>query len=376
MKKDIIFSEVNKLKGIGNQLTKYLKKKKIEKIKDILLDLPYSQTDRSKITEINKLEIGKIQSIKVLVKKLNFPRMRNLPNRVNCEDETGKIDIVFFNSREGYLRKIFPVNEWLIISGKVNYFKKKYQITNPDYVTSLENKEYVVKNIPKYNLTKGINEKKYRSIVSQVIDNLPEVEDWLNAEFIKKNNLVSWNSAIKDLHNSKDSNNSQSKSFRRLVFDELCANFLALSENRKRIKKSKIAKEINIKYSDFILKNLPFELTNSQKKVFEEINKDLLSNSRMFRIIQGDVGSGKTIVSFLTIMNVIKSDYQCALMSPTEILAKQHYELAKKIFKNENFKIDFLSGKTEYKKRKIILKNIEDGNTKLLIGTHALFQKN
>ena len=85
--------------------------------------------------------------------------MRNLPNRVNCEDETGKIDIVFFNSREGYLRKIFPVNEWLIISGKVNYFKK-YQITNPDYVTSLENKEYVVKNIPKYNLTKGINEKK------------------------------------------------------------------------------------------------------------------------------------------------------------------------------------------------------------------------
>ena len=96
----------------------------------------------------------------------------------------------------------------------------------------------------------------------------------------------------------------------------------------------------------------------------------------MFRIIQGDVGSGKTIVSFLTIMNVIKSDYQCALMSPTEILAKQHYELAKKIFKNENFKIDFLSGKTEYKKRKIILKNIEDGNTKLLIGTHALFQKN
>ena len=92
--------------------------------------MPYSQTDRSKITEINKLEIGKIQSIKVLVKKLNFPRIRNLPNRVNCEDETGKIDIVFFNSREGYLRKIFPVNEWLIISGKVNYFKKKYQITN------------------------------------------------------------------------------------------------------------------------------------------------------------------------------------------------------------------------------------------------------
>ena len=374
MKKDFIFSEVNNLKGVGPQLSKYLKKKKIEKIKDIVLNLPYSDTDRSKIYKLNELEIGKIQSIKVLVKKLNFPRIRNLPNKIICEDETGKIEIVYFNSREGYLRKLFPFNEWVIISGKINYFNKKYQITNPDYVTTLDNQEYVVKNIPKYNLTKGINEKKYRFISEQVINNLPSVEDWLDVKFIKENNLINWNDGIKNLHKSKDSKNSLSKSFRRLVFDELCANFFALSENRRRIKKNKIPKVFNNDSAKKIIKNLPFNLTQSQIEVYNEVNLDLLSSYRMFRIIQGDVGSGKTIVSLLSIINVIKSGYQCALMSPTEILAKQHYELSKKIFK-DNIKIEFLTGKTEYKLRKDILNNLKSGKIDLLIGTHALFQK-
>ena len=131
MKKNFIFSAVNNLKGVGPQLSKYLKKKRIEKIKDIVLNLPYSDTDRSKIYKLNELEVGKIQSIKVLVKKLNFPRIRNLPNKIICEDETGKIDIVYFNSREGYLRKLFPLNEWVIISGKINYFNKKISNNKP-----------------------------------------------------------------------------------------------------------------------------------------------------------------------------------------------------------------------------------------------------
>ena len=374
MKKDFIFSAVNNLKGVGPQLSKYLKKKRIEKIKDIILNLPYSDTDRSKIYKLNELEIGKIQSIKVLVKKLNFPRIRNLPNKILCEDETGKIDIIYFNSREGYLRKLFPLNEWVVISGKINYFNKKYQITNPDYVTTLDKQEYVIKKIPKYNLTKGINEKKYRSISEQVINNLPTIEDWLKIKFINENNLIDWNEGIRRLHNSKDSKNSQSNSYRRIVFDELCANFLTLSENRRRIKKNKIPKIFTSVHSERIIKELPFNLTRSQIDVFNEISLDLLSKNRMFRIIQGDVGSGKTIVSLLSIVNVIESGYQCALMSPTEILAKQHYNLSKKIFKN-NIEVEFLTGKTEYKLRKNILDKLKNGKIDLLIGTHSLFQK-
>ena len=375
IKKDFIFQDVNKLKGVGSQLSKYLKKRKIEKIKDIILHLPYSATDRSTLVKLNKLEIGKIQTIKVFVKKLNFPRIKNLPNTINCEDETGKINIVYFNSREGYLRKIYPVNKWLIVSGKINYFRNKYQITNPDYVGTLENQDFILKNIPKYNLTKGINEKKYRIISEQVTQNLPKINDWLSDDFIKENNLLNWNNSISKLHNSEESKKNQSKSFRRIVFDEILANYISLSENRRRIKKEKKGKIFNQHLSNQIQKELPFKLTKDQNKVLNEVNSDLLTDQKMFRIIQGDVGSGKTIVSLLSIANVIEAKYQCALMAPTEILAHQHYELSKKIFKNHDVNIEFLTGKTEQKKRKKILNEIKNGHIDLLIGTHALFQK-
>ncbi len=352
LKKDIIFSDIKKLKGIGKQLSKYLKNRKIEKVKDILLNLPYSETDRSKIVSLNKLEVGKIQTIRVVVKKLNFPRIRNLPNKIICEDKTGKIEITYFNSREGYLRKIFPINEWVVISGKISFFNKKYQITNPDYVTSLDKEKYVKQIIPKYSLTKGINEKKYRLISEQVINNLPDVEEWHDNDFLKKNNFLNWKENIITLHKTKDSQDNLSKTYKRLVFDEICANFLVLSENRKKIKKKKKNKSFKSIISNEILENLSFELTKSQKNVLKEINLDLKSDTRMFRVVQGDVGSGKTIVALLSIANVIEDKYQCALMAPTEILAKQHFDLAKKIFVNTKIKIEFLTGKTEIKKKK------------------------
>jgi len=375
LKKDIIFNDVNKLKGVGKQLSKYLKNKKIEKVKDILLNLPYSETDRSKIVGLNKLEVGKIQTIRVIVKKLNFPRIRNLPNKIFCEDKTGKIEITYFNSREGYLRKLFPINEWVVISGKISFFNKKYQITNPDYVTSLDKEKNVKRIMPKYSLTKGINEKKYRLISDQVINNLPDVQEWHEDYFLKKNNFLSWKENIIALHKTKDSQNNLSQTYKRLVFDEIFANFLVLSENRKKIKKNKKNKFFKSIISNKILKDLPFKLTKSQQNVLKEINLDLKSDTRMFRIIQGDVGSGKTIVSLLAISNVIESKYQCALMAPTEILAKQHFELAKKIFVNKEIKIEFLTAKTDIKKRKEIIDNLENGNLHIIIGTHSLFQK-
>ena len=375
LKKDIIFSDVRKLKGVGNKLSKYLKNKKIETIKDILLNLPYSETDRSKIVDLNKLELGKIQTIRVIVKKLNFPRIRNLPNKIVCEDKTGKIEIIYFNSREGYLRKLFPVNKWVVISGKIRFFNKKYQITNPDYVTSLDKEKYVKQIIKKYSLTKGINEKKYRLISDQVINNLPDVEEWYESDFLKKNNFLNWKENIIALHKTKDGQNNLSRAYKRLVFDEICANFLVLSENRKKIRKKKKNKSFKSIISNEILRDLPFKLTKSQKNVLEEINLDLRSDTRMFRIIQGDVGSGKTIVALLSIANVIESKHQSALMAPTEILAKQHFDLAKKIFVNTKIKIGFLTSKTEIRKRKEIIKDLENGNLDIIIGTHSLFQK-
>ena len=375
-KNNELFNKVTELKGVGIKLSKYLKNKKIEKIKDLLWNFPYSYTDRSEITNLDKLEIGKIHTVKVKVIKYNFPRIRNLPNKINCINETGKIDLVFFNSREGYIKKVLPINKWVVISGKVSNFNKKYQITNPDYIASIDNIDYVKKKIPKYSLTDGLTEKSYRKIIEQTLNLIPDDFEWHDSDFLKKMKFNSWKDAILKIHNSDDLKNIESNNYRRLAFDEILSHLLVLSKNRNKIRKyKKKLKNINQKISNNIIKILPFTLTNSQIKVIDEINKDLNSNKRMFRIMQGDVGSGKTIVSFLCAANVIEDNYQCALMAPTEILAKQHYELAKNIFKNTRINVGFISGKTEYKQKKKIISEIQNNEIDLIIGTHSLFQK-
>ncbi len=374
--KDDLFKNISFLKGVGPKLSKYLKNKKIERINDLLWHFPYSSTDRSDMVTLDRLEVGKIQTIKVQVLKYNFPRVRNLPNKVICSDNFGKIDIVFFNSREGYIRSVLPINKFVLISGKINFYKNKYQITNPSYITSIDKIDYVKKNIPKYSLTEGLNEKSYRKIIEKVINNLPNLSEWHDKDILEKFGFCSWNESIVKIHSLNNSNVKNSKYLRRLALDEILSNLIVLSKNRKKFKKIiKESKIFNNSLSNKILNNLNFKLTNNQEEVINEINDDLKSKKKMFRILQGDVGSGKTIVSFLTAANTLEIGYQTALMAPTAILAKQHYNLAKKIFDGTKIKIKLLTGKTETKLRKKILEELKIGEIDLLIGTHALFQK-
>ena len=260
------------------------------------------------------------------------------------------------------------------ISGKINYFKKRYQITNPAYVVPVNKEDYVNKIIPRYSLTEGLTEKIYRKLIEQVLNSITDLNEWHNEDTLKKIGNVSWSESIQNVHASKE-NNLNSKFYRRLAYDEILANLLVLSQVRKRVKKIKKKNKIyNHDLYNKILKNLDFSLTQSQKNIIYEINSDLKSNLKMFRLLQGDVGSGKTIICLLTAANVISSSYQVALMAPTEILAKQHYNLAKKIFNFSNINIKFLSGKSLNKKE--IINNLENGKINFLIGTHALFQKN
>ena len=374
--KDDLFKNISFLKGVGPKLSKYLKNKRIEKINDLLWHFPYSSTDRSDMVTLDRLEVGKIQTIKVKVLKYNFPRVRNLPNKVICSDEFGKIDIVFFNSREGYIRSVLPINKFVLISGKINFYRNKYQMTNPSYVTSVDKIDYVKKNIPKYSLTEGLNEKSYRKIIEKVINNLPNLEEWHDKDILEKFGFCSWNESIVKIHNLNNSDLENNKYLRRLALDEILSNLIVLSKNRKKFKK--IIKESKIfknSLSNKILNNLNFKLTKNQEEVVNEINDDLKSEKKMFRILQGDVGSGKTIVSFLTAANTLEIGYQTALMAPTAILAKQHFNLAKKIFNGTKIKIELLTGKTETKLRKKILEELKIGEIDFLIGTHALFQK-
>ena len=375
-KNSFLFKEISSLKGVGSKTKKYLEKKKIEKIKDLLWDLPYSIIDRSKITSLKKLEIGKITTVKVKVIKYNFPRLRNLPNKVMCTENEEKINIVFFNSYEGYIKKILPIGKEVIISGKINYYKNQYQITNPTYVKPATEKEEIAKIFPKYSLTEGLTEKIYRKLIFEVLNKVSDNYEWYDDEFLKKNNFNKLKKTFLNLHNPSKEIDIFSNDYRRLAYDEIFANLLILFSARRSVKSKKKMKKIySNKLSQIVLNNFPYELTNDQKKVLKNIDSDIRSENRMFRLLQGDVGSGKTILALTVAANVIESGYQVAFMAPTEILATQHYELAKKLFFSTNIKIQVLTSKTTVKDKKKIISDLKNGNLNFLIGTHSLFQK-
>ena len=370
---EYLLKDLTNIKGVGTKTMEILKKKKINNIFDLLWRLPKSYTDRSESSKLNELQIGKIHTIKVIPIKYSFPRIRNLPNRVNCEDETGKIDCVFFNSYEGYIRKILPLNNEVTISGKINYFNKKYQITNPTYVS--KDSSVIEKIHNKYSLTEGISEKVYNKIINEILKNLPTLPEWINSKTLKKFGNESWNNSIIKLHDPKNISNYKSNFYRRLAFDEILSSFLVSSEIRKKIKKiKKDSKNFSNKNEIKTMSKLNFELTKDQKKALSDINNDISSKNKMFRLLQGDVGSGKTIVSLISALNVIESGYQVAFMAPTEILAKQHFNLSKKIFPSTIY-VEMLSSKTEYLKKKIILDKVKNNKINIVFGTHSLFQK-
>ena len=368
-----LLSDLKNLKGVGLKTSNILKKKKINNLFDLLWRLPKSFTDRTKSTKIKDLKIGEIQTLSLIPYKYNFPRIRNLPNRISCKDSTGEMDCIFFNSYEGYIKKILPLNKEVTLSGKVGRFKNKYQITNPKYIS--EDASLVKDKHNKYSLTDGISEKVYNKIINQILSNIPKLDEWHEDDILKKFNYISWNNSIIELHEPDNVGKYKSNFYERLAYDEILASFLVHSEIRKKIKKIKKQKKVfNLSYQKSILSKLDFELTDDQKKSLNEINQDLKSNQKMFRLLQGDVGSGKTIVALSAAYNVAKSGFQVAVMAPTEILARQHYTLAKKIF-DKSIKIEILSSKNKSKDKKNITKKLADNDIDIIFGTHAIFQK-
>ncbi len=370
---EYLLSDLSVLKGVGTKTSNLLKKKKVNTIFDLLWKLPKSYTDRSLSSKIKDLKIDEIQTITIIPFKYSFPRVRNLPNRVLCKDDTGEIDCVIFNSYEGYIKKILPIGKEVTISGKIKYFRNKYQLTNPKYIS--EDSSIIKQKHNSYSLTEGISEKVYNKIILQIINNLPEIEEWHSKDILKKFNNIGWNDSIKKLHEPENIGKFKENFYQRLAYDEIFSTFLVNSEIRKKIKRiKKTKKNFNINKQNEIISKLHFSLTKDQNKTLSEINKDLCSENKMFRLLQGDVGSGKTIVSLLSAFNTINSGFQVAVMAPTEILARQHFLLAKKLF-SRNIKIELISGKSSYKDKKIILSKLSNKQIDIIFGTHALFQK-
>ena len=375
---NFFFNPVSKVKGIGPKIKKLFNEKKIDTNIDLIFNFPYGLIDRTHCPKLNNLEIGKISTIFVKVRKHNFPRIRRLPNTVQCFDETGEINIVFFNSRENYIKEILPINSEVIISGKVNFYKNKYQITNPDYVTSINNEEKVTKIMPTYASLKGISNKTINKIYENIIKEIPDVPEWHRDHIIKNNKWFSFKDSLIQLHNPKkiEDLDKNSLTYERISFDEIFSNLLIFAQIKKKI--ATIYKKPKLFSSDQKLKlinNLSFTLTKDQETIIKEIDDSLKSDKKMIRLLQGDVGSGKTIISIITGLNVVAAGYQVALMCPTEILATQHLNLIRSLTKGQDINVEILSSGINKKRQIEIKKELVEGKINFLIGTHSLFQE-
>jgi len=374
---DLLLSPINKLKGVGPKLEYIINKLGINLNVHFLWHFPYKVIEKKYYENIHDAPINQLVTLKIEVIKHYPSKFRRQPYRVSCLANETQIDIVYFNARHPVIRSILPLKSLKMISGKLEFFKNKFQITHPSNIENISDIQLLKKKEPVYSLTAGLNMKSFIKLSNQVLNLIPNLKEWIDEKLIKKYNFVSWKESVEKLHNPEIEDTYSEKNLfrRRLAFDELLAHQLAICIIRTidNKKKSVIFKNNN-KLKNNLIKNLEFKLTNSQIKVVNEIQNDLVSNKQMIRLLQGDVGSGKTIVALLSMLTVIESGYQVTLMAPTSILAHQHYDNISKLIKDFPIEIDILTGKDKGKRRLEKLDKIIKGNTQIIIGTHALIQ--
>ncbi|MDA9620964.1 ATP-dependent DNA helicase RecG [Pelagibacteraceae bacterium] len=375
---DLLLSPINKLKGVGPKLENIINKLGIKLNVHFLWHFPYRIIEKKYYENIHDAPINQLVTLKIEVIKHYPSKFRRQPYRVTCLANETPIDIVYFNARHPVVRSVLPVKSIKMISGKLEFFKNKFQITHPSSIENISDIQLLREKEPVYSLTAGLNMKSFIKLSNQVLQSVPNLEEWIDKILIEKYKFTSWKDAVEKLHNPDIDDTYSEKNFyrRRLAFDELFAHQLAICIVRTiDSRKKSISFKSKDNFKNNLIKNLEFKLTNSQLAVLNEIQSDLFSNKQMIRLLQGDVGSGKTIVALISMLTVIESGYQVTLMAPTSILAYQHYENISKLINKLPIEINILTGKDKGKKRLEKLEKIKNGDTKIIIGTHALIQE-
>ncbi|MEJ5165960.1 MAG: ATP-dependent DNA helicase RecG [Thermoanaerobaculia bacterium] len=367
------------IKGIGPKLAEKFSSEGFLRVWDLLLHLPFRYEDRRDVVPISYLKVpNKKYCIRgrVFAKEKFRARFRNLiVVKILVADSTGMITVNFYN--QPYLLDIFKLDEEYYFYGKLK-FKKGISLENPHWELVAKPKGRTGKLYPIYPSIGDFKPSKVALFLQKVMENLPEEEPYsIPQDLLEKNSLRKIYESFRYLHNPSDLEKNE-KGRERLSFDEFFAYFLYLSLYRKERDETfegpKI--EINDEIRKKVREVLPFKLTEDQKKVLKEIASDLSSSKPMYRLLQGDVGCGKTIIALISSIIALENGYQVAFMAPTSILAEQHFERFSKTLKSLNYKIEILTGGTKQKKRKEILKILKEREPILLIGTHALISEN
>ncbi len=376
-----LFASVTSLKGVGDKINKLLVKlfgKDEPRLIDILFHIPTSVIDRRFRCTISQLPVQGIATLEVTVGQHHAPpRGSKQPYRITTFDDTGSMSLVYFTTYADHLVRQFPVGEKRFISGDISWFKAEAKMTHPDYVVSAADYEKMPVLEPVYPLTAGLGSKTILKAAQETLTRLPDLPEWQDLPWLKKQDWPNFANALQTLHNPADQLTlaADSPHRRRLAYDELLANQLALLLVRNQLKRaSGRLMSGNALKRNQIAKNLPYSLTNAQQTAISEILHDMGSSHRMIRLLQGDVGSGKTIVALMALAAAVESSFQGAFMVPTEILARQHASSLAQFVGGTGIRLALLTGREKGQARLDTLEALKMGQVDILIGTHALFQ--
>ena len=372
MRPDILnplFAEVEVLKGIGPALAKPLKRLGLNRVVDILFHLPVSWIERKKVDVLDMADAGGVVTVVVTAVDYRQGGPRG-PFRVQATDREGNyLSLTYFHN-PGWAKKQFPLGVAKVVSGRMEMYGQELQMVHPDYVLEPNEALDLPEREPVYPLSEGLTNRRMADLAGQALGRAPELGEWIEPSLLAARGWPSWQEALASAHRSR----SNGPARERLAYDEVFANQLALMLVRAT---SKRRRGVPLKGDGRLrdLLKLPYEATGAQRRAVAEIEGDLQQGTPMLRLLQGDVGSGKTLVALMAMLTAVEAGAQAALLAPTEILARQHLETLTRQLAGLPVNVAILTGREKGRVRESTLIGLADGSIDILVGTHAIFQQ-
>ncbi len=373
-----LFAGLDTLPGVGPKTVKNLDGLEIERPRDLIFTLPISGVDRRKRKTVQGADLPGVVTVEVTVGQHRAPARRGGAYRVVVEDEATAFQLVFFHANEPYLRQILPTGARRVVSGKVELFDGMAQMVHPDHVLEPREADEIPEFEPVYPLTAGITQKMMSKAVAAAMTRAPELAEWIDPAQKAQAGWPGWHAAVKAAHNPQIlADLSPAHPAReRLAYDEFLAHQLTLALARARLRRGKGRATVGTgALQAMVLQALPYSLTGAQTRAISEIAADMAQESRMNRLLQGDVGSGKTLVALKALLIAVEAGGQGVMMAPTEILARQHLEGLRPLAESAGVVLEILTGRDKGAVRKAKLAALAKGDIQILVGTHAVFQK-
>ena len=378
-----LFTSTLNLKGVGERTAKNLERIDIRRVRDVLFTLPISYIDRKPVESVTNISSPSVVQVEVEIISHHKPVKASMPYIISVQDSACVFKLIFFRAKKKYLESLLPVGSRKMISGKVEMFDGLFQIVHPDYVVPIntrnqKTKHTIPRHEPVYPLTQGLNQKLFLKTVRQSIEFLPILKEWIDKNQKDRAGWPSWNEAIEKAHApiSELTLSLEDLSRERLSYDELFSHQLSLALARLNYRSQKgFSTKGGKVLRDKIISELGYSLTYAQEKVLDEILSDMAAPIRMNRLLQGDVGSGKTVVAFLALVTATSDGGQGVIMAPTEILVHQHFESFSKLSNLIGLKVEILTSRDTGRNRQNKLNALYKNEVQILIGTHAVFQK-